>query len=39
LILALEAANNKIAAIENASPEELDAAEQDVHERAEEQAG
>ena len=39
LILALEAANNKIAAIENASPEELHAAEQDVHERAEEQAG
>jgi low affinity Fe/Cu permease len=38
LILALEAANNKIAAIENASPEELDAAEQDVHERAGEQA-
>jgi low affinity Fe/Cu permease len=38
LILALEAANNKIAAIENASPEELDAAEQDVHERAAEQA-
>jgi low affinity Fe/Cu permease len=38
LILALETANNKIAAIENASPEELDAAEQDVHERAREQA-
>ena len=38
LILALEAANNKIAAIESASPEELDAAEQDVHERAAEQA-
>ena len=38
LILALEAANNKIATIENASPDELDAAEQDVHERAREQA-
>jgi low affinity Fe/Cu permease len=39
LILALEAANNKIAAIENASPEELAAAEQDVHERARSEAG
>jgi low affinity Fe/Cu permease len=39
LILALEAANNKIAAIENASPEELAAAERDVHERARSEAG
>jgi low affinity Fe/Cu permease len=38
LILALEAANNKIAAIENASPEELDAAQVDIQERAKEQA-
>jgi low affinity Fe/Cu permease len=38
LILALEAANNKIAAIENASPEELDAAEQEINDRAKEQA-
>jgi low affinity Fe/Cu permease len=34
LILALEAANNKIAAIENASPEELDKAQQEIQERA-----
>jgi low affinity Fe/Cu permease len=33
LILALEAANNKIAAIENASPEELDAALEEIQER------
>jgi low affinity Fe/Cu permease len=38
LILALEAANNRIAAIENASPEELDAAQEDMKERAKEQA-
>lgn len=38
LILALEAANNKIAAIENATPEELDAAQEAVKERAKEQA-
>ncbi len=37
LILALEAANNRIASIENASPEELDAAQEDIQERA--QAG
>ena len=36
LILALETANNKIAAIENASPEELDAAQEDIQERAKE---
>jgi low affinity Fe/Cu permease len=39
LILALEAANNRIAAIENASPEELDAAQEEIQERAKEQAG
>jgi len=39
LILALEAANNRIAAIENASPEELDAAQKEIRERAEEGAG
>jgi low affinity Fe/Cu permease len=39
LILALEAANNKIAAIENASPEELDAAQEEIQERAKEEAG
>jgi low affinity Fe/Cu permease len=39
LILSLEAANNRIAAIESASPEELDDAEQEVQERAREQAG
>ena len=39
LILALEAANNRIAAIENASPEELDAAQEDIQSRAQEQAG
>jgi low affinity Fe/Cu permease len=39
LILALEAANNRIAAIENASPEELDAAQEEIQERAGEQAG
>jgi low affinity Fe/Cu permease len=38
LILAVEAANNRIAAIENASPEELDAAEEDIRERAKEGA-
>lgn len=38
LILALEAANNKIAVIENASPEELNAAQEDMQERAKEQA-
>ena len=38
LILALEAANNKIAAIENASPEELDAAQEEIQERAREEA-
>jgi low affinity Fe/Cu permease len=38
LILALEAANNRIAAIENASPEELDAAQEEMKERAKEQA-
>jgi low affinity Fe/Cu permease len=39
LILALEAANNRIAAIENASPEELDAAQEEIQERVQEQAG
>jgi low affinity Fe/Cu permease len=39
LILALEAANNRIAAIENASPEELDAAQEEIRERAKENAG
>ena len=39
LIVALEAANNRIAAIENASPEELDAAQEEIQERAKEQAG
>jgi len=38
LILSLEAANNRIAAIESASPEELDAAEEEVQERANEPA-
>jgi low affinity Fe/Cu permease len=38
LILALEAANNKIAAIENASPEELDAAQEEIQHRVNEQA-
>ena len=38
LILALEAANNRMASIENASPEELDAAEADIRERAKEDA-
>jgi low affinity Fe/Cu permease len=38
LILALDAANNKIAAIENASPEELDAAQEEIQERAREEA-
>ena len=38
LILSLEAANNQIAAIESASPEELDAAEEEVQERAHEPA-
>jgi low affinity Fe/Cu permease len=37
LILALDAANNKIAAIENASPEELDAAQEEIRERVREQ--
>ena len=39
LILALEAANNRMASIENASPEELDAAEADIKERAKEDVG
>jgi len=39
LILALDAANNKIAAIENASPEELDAAQEEIQDRVKEQAG
>ena len=40
LILALEAANNRIAAIENAPPEELDAAQEAMRERAkQEQSG
>jgi low affinity Fe/Cu permease len=39
LILALDAANNKIAAIENASPEELDAAQEEIQERIREEAG
>jgi len=39
LTLALEAANNRMASIENASPEELDAAEAEVQERAKEDAG
>ena len=39
LIVALEAANNRIAAIENASPEELDAAQEEIQQRAKEQAG
>jgi low affinity Fe/Cu permease len=39
LILALETANNRIAAIENASPEELDAAQEEIQERAKEEAG
>jgi low affinity Fe/Cu permease len=38
LILALETANNRIAAIENASPEELDAAQEEIQERAKETA-
>jgi low affinity Fe/Cu permease len=38
LILALDAANNRIAAIENASPEELDAAQDEIQERAKETA-
>ena len=37
LILALEAANNRIAAIENASPEELDAALEDIQARVKEE--
>lgn len=36
LILALEAANNRIAAIENASPEELDAAQEEIQARVKE---
>jgi low affinity Fe/Cu permease len=36
LIVALDAANNRIAAIENASPEELDAAQKEIQHRAEE---
>jgi low affinity Fe/Cu permease len=39
LILALETANNRIAAIESASPEELDAAQEEIQARAKEQAG
>ena len=38
LILALETANNKIAAIENASPEELDAAQEEIQDRVKAQA-
>jgi low affinity Fe/Cu permease len=38
LILALETANNRIAAIEHASPEELDAAQEQIRERVKEQA-
>src|SRR6202161_4769115 len=38
LTLALEMANNRIAAIENASPEESDAIQEDIQERAREQA-
>jgi low affinity Fe/Cu permease len=36
VILALETANNRIAAIENASPEELDAAQEEIQQRAQE---
>ncbi len=39
LILALETANNRIAAIDNASPEELDAAQEEIQQRAKEPAG
>src|ERR1700757_4565177 len=39
LILALENANNRIAAIENESPEELDAAQAEIQERVKEKAG
>jgi low affinity Fe/Cu permease len=39
LILALENANNRMAAIENASPEELDAAEKEIQERVNGAAG
>jgi hypothetical protein len=35
----LEAANNRMASIENASPEELDAAEAEIQDRAKEPAG
>jgi low affinity Fe/Cu permease len=38
LILALETANNRIAAIEQASPEELEAAQKDIEQRAEGEA-
>ena len=38
LILALETANNRIAAIEQASPEELEAAQKDIEQRAEVEA-
>lgn len=39
LIRALETANNRMAAIENASPDELDAARQEDQERADELPG
>ena len=39
LILALEAANNRMAAIENASPEELDAAQEEIQARVKERSG
>jgi low affinity Fe/Cu permease len=38
LILALETANNRIAAIDQASPEELEAAQKDIEQRAEGEA-
>jgi low affinity Fe/Cu permease len=38
LILALEAANDRIADIEHASSEELEAAEEDIHQRAQQRA-
>ncbi len=38
LILALETANNRIAAIEQASPEELEAAQRDIDQRVEGEA-
>ncbi|HET7887986.1 MAG TPA: low affinity iron permease family protein [Bradyrhizobium sp.] len=39
LILALETANNRIAAIENASPEELNAVQEEIQERVNGEAG